>query len=94
MNDGYADNLEIDRIDHEGNYCPENCRWATKIDQNRNTRANHYVTTSYGTLSIAELSEKTGVSYGLIKRRIYRGVTGDNLLLPAAKQGGTNRAER
>lgn len=36
INHGYADNLTIDRIDGNGNYCPENCRWVTMTVQNQN----------------------------------------------------------
>lgn len=36
---GYADNLTIDRIDVNGNYCPGSCRWATMEEQNQNKRA-------------------------------------------------------
>ena len=39
MSHGYSDDLTIDRMDNNGNYCPENCRWITMAEQNQNKRA-------------------------------------------------------
>lgn len=43
MAHGYSDDLTIDRIDVNGNYCPENCRWVTLQEQQKNKRDNTFV---------------------------------------------------
>lgn len=40
---GYRDDLTLDRIDPNGNYCPENCRWATWKEQRHNQRRSREV---------------------------------------------------
>lgn len=74
MANGYDDSLSIDRIDVNGNYCPENCRWVTQKVQANNTRTNVYVEYNGERLTLHEIYDKyskNGVSYKLFHSR-YR----------------------
>ena len=43
LSSGYSDSLTIDRIDNSKGYYPDNCRWVTMAEQNRNRSSTHYV---------------------------------------------------
>lgn len=62
--------LTLERIDNNGNYCPENCRWATRLEQNNNSSNCAFVTYMQESMSIAELSRRCGIPFGTLWKRI------------------------
>lgn len=70
LKNGYKKGLTIDRIDVNGNYCPENCRWATYKEQANNTRRNAYITAFGKTMTASQWEEETGIKQGTILSRI------------------------
>lgn len=63
----------IERSNNAGNYDPGNCRWATTIEQGRNTRRNRLITFCGETLCMSAWAERTGIPYSAIARRLSLG---------------------
>ena len=76
---GYRKGLTIDRIDNNLGYSPENCRWATHKEQNRNYSRNHIITVNGESMCIADWADKTGIKPATILARIKRGWSVDKL---------------
>ena len=83
MNNGYTDELTIERIDYNGNYEPNNCKWVTKKAQNRNTRKSIIVCYNGEDIQLTDLLERLGISerYHLVYKRLRRGVHIDDAVL-------------
>lgn len=88
LSHGYTDELTIDRIDVNGNYEPENCRWITKRAQQFNKTTSHYLTFEGKTMTVCEWAEALGLNKNLLYTRLQRGWTvEDTLTRPSKKEG-------
>lgn len=72
MQNGYSDNLSIDRINVNGNYEPNNCRWITLQEQNNNRRSNNNLTIGNKTQNLSEWCKDLNINrhkiYTLMKK--------------------------
>lgn len=73
INNGYQDNLTIDRINNDGNYEPSNCKWSTKLEQVRNRRNTILITYNNETKTIKEWAEQYNIDFNTLRTRIRRG---------------------
>lgn len=73
LQNGYEDNLSIDRIDVNGNYCPENCRWVNEIVQANNRRNSALLTLNGETYTKTEWERKMNLPRGIINSRLKLG---------------------
>lgn len=73
IKNGYKENLSIDRINVNGDYCPDNCRWVDMKTQQRNRQNNHLLTYKNETHCISEWAEMYNLKSSTLLARINRG---------------------
>lgn len=67
----YKDTLTIDRIDNNGDYSKDNCRWATRLIQNNNTRANTLIEYNGESHTIPVWATKLWIKRSTLSMRYY-----------------------
>ena len=72
MNSGYQRGLEVDRIDNNGNYEPNNCKWMPMKEQARNRRTNVYIEKDGKMLTATEYAKMTNTSLSTVLYRIKK----------------------
>ena len=94
IDNGYSDNLTIDRIDNSKGYNPDNCRWADYKTQERNKTNNRKITINGETYVLAEWAEKIGISRATLLWRIDHGWSENDLFLKPNLANGVIRRKK
>ena len=95
MGKDYIKGFTLDRIDNNGNYCKENCRWIPLKEQANNKRHSIHITHNGETLNLKRWSQKLGINYSTLFNRLK--VSNFSLedcltlpITPAKKRGRTH----
>lgn len=73
--------FSLDRIDGAKGYSPENCRWATQIEQVHNLKNNRFITIGDQTRCITEWCTHFGISAGSVYKKVYRGMSFEEAII-------------
>ena len=73
LSNGYSGNLTIDRIDNDGDYTPNNCKWSTTKEQSRNKRSNVFATIGDETKILNDWATEFNTSPKMIGNKFHQG---------------------
>lgn len=73
--------MTLERLDNERGYEPENCCWATRKEQTRNNRRNHYLTAGGERMLLTDWARRLGISAAALHKRIQRGWSEERVCL-------------
>ena len=90
LNNGYADDLTIDRIDNNGDYEPLNCRWVSVDEQQQNTRRTMKIEYQGLVYSMRKLAKKFNINHNTLYGRLKRGWSIEKALTPPRKYEASN----
>jgi hypothetical protein len=79
---------QIDRIDSNGNYCPENCKWSTPTENVRNRRDNRLIEFNGETRCMTEWEELLGMPRNMIYSRMKSGWSLEKTMTTPPKKTG------
>ena len=89
MGSGYKDDLTLERIDNSGNYCKENCVWATADQQNANKRTTRFVHLKGKDYPLFVLAKKYNMHIHTLRSRLERGMSPEEAIkVPVKKTVG------
>lgn len=79
LSTGYKIGMTIDRINNSEGYSPDNCRWATVVEQANNKTTNINITYKNRTMTLKQWCQKLNLKYKTVFARYQNGYTGDEL---------------
>ena len=77
--------LQLGRIDNDGPYSPDNCRWETPVQNQNNKSNNVWLDTPLGRMTVSQAGRAFGLTHGCLKYRLSVGKSGDELFAPSER---------
>ena len=86
--------MQLDRIDNDGDYCPENCRWTDRTTQSRNRGWSRYVLVEGVKTHVAEIAKRSNRPISTVAARLKRGWTVEQAISNKTYKGLRKKEKR